>query len=114
MPNHKENAVRDAADVPDLHTPGPWEWQFMGTAGRWCLVNAEGLGAVHVGGPPNQSLSADQRLIQAAPSMLEALQDAQRRLREIAILAHESGQQDIYNVAYHGAVRRAIRKATEG
>jgi hypothetical protein len=55
------------------HTPGPWEWQFMGTAGRWCMVNADGLGAVHLGGPPDVPLSADQRLTQASPDLLEAL-----------------------------------------
>jgi hypothetical protein len=54
------------------HTPGPWEWHFSGTAGRWSLSGNGGAG-VQAGGPPDSPLSADQRLIAAAPDLYQAL-----------------------------------------
>ena len=54
------------------HTAPPWRWQFIGTLGRWAMVNEAGE-YVHVGGPPDQPPSGDMLLQSAAPELAEAL-----------------------------------------
>lgn len=59
------------------HTPGKWEWEFIGTMGQWALLapNAPPNHSVHVIGcpPPDAPISPNMRLIAAAPELLEAL-----------------------------------------
>jgi hypothetical protein len=57
------------------HTPGPWRWQFVGTVGQWMVLDEHGNG-LRIGGPPRDDLTADQRLIAAAPDLLEAAEKA--------------------------------------
>jgi hypothetical protein len=97
------------------YTQGPWHWTFFGTAGRWALVNYAGE-LVHVGGPPDAPLSPDQVLIAAAPELRDALEDAVRRLDELARLLafgldDEDMEQSAYELTYSGKQVMALAKA---
>lgn len=50
------------------YTPGPWKWEFLGTAGNYFLVGSNGQ--VTNSGPN----SDDGKLKEAAPDLLEALE----------------------------------------
>lgn len=53
----------------DPLTPGPWRWVFLSTAGNYFLLGNNGEGPITHSAPD----SADGRLKQAAPALLEAL-----------------------------------------
>lgn len=56
------------------HTPGPWKWEFSGSAGSWYLWSGDR--PLPIGGPPDIDPTAgDMALIAAAPDLLEALTD---------------------------------------
>lgn len=102
------------------HTPGPWAVrEYPGGRGdkrRIFAAYTDGLTQVVATVPnanrPAQVVDANARLISAAPDMLEALQDARERLREISRMAHDAAHQPIYNRAYYGWLDDIIAKAT--
>lgn len=65
--------MRDVENGLREHTPGPWRWEFVGTAGQWMLLGV-GDAFVKVGGPPDIELSLDQVLIAMAPELLDFIE----------------------------------------
>lgn len=86
------------------HTPGPWEWEFIGTMGNWALLapNAPPNHSVHVIGqpPPDTPPSPNMRLVAAAPELLEAVK---------SLLIHPA----IQGTHYERHLREVLAKAGE-
>lgn len=70
------------------HTPGPWrlakEPPAVGLTVTFYGFGPKTLGVIHTG---NEEYMANARLIVAAPGMLYALRDAERRLRGAGMLS---------------------------
>lgn len=79
------------------HTPGPWsvDWEnadlFSQTSAR-AWINAEGLHHIgYVDGPNSYERAANARLIEQAPTLLDALKFAEAALADIGDADREPG-----------------------
>jgi hypothetical protein len=90
------------------HTPGPWRVERQNpspTTGEWMIAGAKPGYLAEVRDCGSGDVSANARLIAAAPELLHCLK---------VVLCHVQGDEAMESIVHADYIRAAIAKATGG